>query len=345
MRGNKGVSAIIIILLVMAIGTVVYEGIYGAYLINNNFILRRSARETAIIKGVNAMEFLKLSMQEAVSYAFHQAAYETLKKGGYYKFPADVPTIDSVPYWIEYGNTYVPNLKANLTNATLELFDEYCDNYVESYNRELKIYFEKPDYYPSTRCGKIEMTASGRTVQLKIEDKCDYGLRMIGRFFTIYESNANFVDTVDSNALQLFETAKSIFIDVEKNPILEAVENAIAEMPSEPPENWDEQLKNKIKTKISEKETEINSGLSDMIISFSFGDSDINVNYCEECETKYKANILVKVNVDSDSSNPENCYPIYSIKHEDNCVESSNDLNWRYLSLEFYIHDGLWKEI
>lgn len=337
--GRKGIGPILLVLII-AFGSIGIEAVYAAFGINYNIVTDQIDREVKVISGINSMEFLKLSMQEAVGYAFNQAAYDTLKQGGYYEFSASVPINAGLPYWINYSDTYVPKIEANLTNSTLELFDKYVNSYVQKYGSELGITLDKPNYYGG--CGGLAMAANARSIKLSINDTCKYGLHARGQSFTISESNANFSDTLDSNALQLFETAKSKFVDVTKDPVLDAVEQAIGDMPSAQPTDWDTQLKQKITAKLNAENSSINSQLSGMSVSFIFSDSNISVSYCSGCTTKYQANALVKISMHG-TINADNCQPIYDINHANNCVSSSNDLDWRYLSLEFYIRDGNWK--
>lgn len=123
----KGIGPIIIafIGLVMLITTLTGSAIFLAAKSEN---ILRTARETAIISGINSMEIIKDSLMQSLAYSSYQALYDTSANGGYSAIPSTVKSNNGIADWRVYGDTsgYPINWKANMGGLVRDYLDKYA---------------------------------------------------------------------------------------------------------------------------------------------------------------------------------------------------------------------------
>ena len=326
---KKGV--VVAVAAVAIVAAALIEAVMFSSLIENTLPFRRADMETAVTAAADWMEFLKQSMQNAVSYSFYNATYEVAKRGGYAKIPDSVPSEGGTAYWINNSGKYMPT-QEDFTQAlgieTLKAFNSYGKSHVANYKNVFRVTLVTPTYSSEagSSCGSVSITGTGRARQVSISGSGCVDFSITGGFFTLEESNKNFVDSVSTNVFELYEIGKSKFVDPSKDPISLAVSQAVGEMGNTEVQDWEATLRQKIKTKLAEAKATVNQDLTNAVVDFEYADSGIRVFYCASCTEKYSAEVKVKVKIHGDVNDASNYQPIFD-----------GDMNWRYATLQFYV--------
>lgn len=304
--GEKGVEPITALAAVLITSGLILGAFYITNLIVESNVVRRIARETAALQVIDAMDFLKRSMQEAVKHAAYKASYDVLDRGGYYSIPDDVSSLDCRPYWRKYSETIEYDneiFEQSLEAALVDVFECYGKVYSTEYSKE-GISISTPYY---SVCGSVDVTDDDSKFSINIKNDCDAGLEVSGNFISVKESNANFGGEATLNAFELIEKAKTKFVD--NRPVLDAVQSATSGMDckrltaeelecsytgmeddqagdtlmSSKCSNWKTKMKNLIDEELAKTE------ISDAEASFSFSNENLNAEYtvteCTLCET------------------------------------------------------------
>jgi hypothetical protein len=114
----KGLGPIVIavIALILLLTTLTGSAIFLAAKSEN---ILRTARETAIINGINTMEMTKASLRQALAYSSYQAVYDASYRGG--------SVSNDIASWRVYDASMFQDWKANMG----ELAKEYLNKYAE----------------------------------------------------------------------------------------------------------------------------------------------------------------------------------------------------------------------
>jgi hypothetical protein len=333
--GEKGVDPITTLAAVLITSGLILGAFYITNLIVETNVVRRIARETAALQVIDAMDFLKRSMQEAVKHAAYKASYDVLDRGGYYSIPDDVSSLDCRPYWRKYSETIEYDneiFEQSLEAALADVFECYGKVYSIEYSKE-GISTSTPYY---SVCGSVDVTDDDRKFSINIKNDCDAGLEVSGNFISVKESNANFEGEATLNAFELIEKAKTKF--VENRPVLGAVQSAISDMDcksltAEELEcsytgmeydqageilmnakcsNWKTKMKNLIDEELAKTE------ISGAEASFSFSNENLNADYtvtgCTLCEAFEEES-------DECVEESEESEPTYGCDQDSDCCE------------------------
>jgi hypothetical protein len=222
--GRKGIDPITGIIVVIIIAMLVFTIFATANIVISTNAVRQDARETAAISVINGMDFLKRTMQEGIVYATERATYDVLAKGGYDSVPADLTSKDGTAYWRKYGQTSVPDFKAELEAAITKHFESYGTAYGTAYpSLGLGVSLSVPQY---SSCGHASVTDKGGSVGVSITSSCASGLEASNEFMSITEANTNFTGDVPANAFGLVASAKAVFVDADS--VLDAIKRGAA---------------------------------------------------------------------------------------------------------------------
>jgi hypothetical protein len=218
-------------ILIAAVVLAVVVGITGV--IYANFIFRiqstlEMVREQYIIEAINAMENVKISLQDSIEYAVYDASRDVLANGGFCdrsdlenceekcKVASFVPTYQCKPYWRIYEDIYAPesegterSLLTYMKNRTLQIF-----------NSRASLWRPIAPAYCLLSVGKIHMSRltgpdEGFYVMLSSfdpvtneENKMSYS----SNFFTVSD-HSSFKESVKVNTMGILEVARQKFID------------------------------------------------------------------------------------------------------------------------------------
>ncbi len=225
--GEKGVEPITALAAVLITSGLILGAFYITNLIVETNVVRRIARETAALQVIDAMDFLKRSMQEAIKHAAYKASYDILDRGGYYSIPDDVSSLDCRPYWRKYSETIEYDnemFEQNFEAALTDVFECYGKVYSTAYSKE-GISIDTPLY---SICGSVDAIVEGNKFSISIKNDCEAGLEVSGNFISVKESNANFEGEATLNTFELIEKAKTKFVD--NRPVLDTVQSATSGM-------------------------------------------------------------------------------------------------------------------
>src|SRR3989344_185869 len=120
-RRMKGIGPLVVILIV---GALAVEGVILTDLVGRMDNIFRAARETEIVRLINEMEFAKQYLNNALSFAFYQSAYELGNSGGVSSIQS-FSSHNCIPFWREYGTSTVPNYDSNLQEVLSGYMNKY----------------------------------------------------------------------------------------------------------------------------------------------------------------------------------------------------------------------------
>ncbi len=215
--GRKGV-AVVAIAAVLITAVLIIEGIIVANFVADIEIVKRTTRELAVINAVDAIEFAKKALQQAVPYSFYKASYDVLEKGGYCasddnscaqqcKIPYSIPTRECDPWWRVYDNTY------EIDSST---FETYLSNRIASIYDDYASLFFGPDYCPQPPGNVITEDKGEYKVHVYITNIEGGVIEYKSDNLEIVEHTVGFNDGFDASTFELFEFAKDTFIDNDK---------------------------------------------------------------------------------------------------------------------------------
>lgn len=212
--GQKGVAVIAIVAVLMA-AVFIIEGVYVANFVADVEVVKRTARELAVINAVDTVEFAKKALHHAVSYSFYKASYDVLERGCFCAFdedlckedckiPYNIPTQKCRPWWRVYDGKYAPdllNFKAYLSNRTSAIYDDYAS------------LFFGPQYCPQPP-GKVTIEDKGKyTVRVDVANTEGGVIEYRGENLNIVEHTVSFTDVIEITTFEMFLLGRKKFVD------------------------------------------------------------------------------------------------------------------------------------
>ena len=221
--GKKGVGTLATAAVLITVA-LFFESVIVNSFIADIEVMKRSAREIAVINAINYVEFAKHGLRQSVNYSIFKASDDILSMGGLCSFdstpcgdedwcraPANIPTQSCDPYLRVYNNT-TPLPFGSLAAPTPGTFAYYFINRTAAVYNEYSAQFEGPNYCPMPP-GKITITDTGDyTMRVDIYTDKE-SLRFKDDNIRVIEHNTLFNDTVTVATFEIFEFGKELYVE------------------------------------------------------------------------------------------------------------------------------------
>lgn len=259
----------------------------------------RGQNERTIIEAINEMEFVKKAIPHAAVYSSYQAAYETLKYGGYSTQGCTPEKFNNLPYWKVNDNECFPNnLDQDLTQDLKKIMSEYLKDLKE---KASKIKIEIPEYQSMA----VEIKGDQINVQASANEKIKFRIEGLE-----LSDSPNIKTTVKLRIGDLVNKGIEIFRD--KNPVKEQIVLAEQSISNACKKISYEKCFNPFTTSIKKTKKELlDATCPNVLVDFEdsikknilglnskFDTKDIDVTLTTD-------NDLIQANVDSDKENCE----------------------------------------